>query len=115
VNTGEIREKRRKQNLVDHVLNLRSGDKIEFIGRLEKASVGSLKPQIVEVRSLQCVSCATADYGEFIVGDENHKKYGFGWDVLKSQEPINDGEFLKEYKQILLMLLAKLRNVLTLG
>lgn len=65
VKTSDVYDQKKKQDLIDHILNLRTGDRIEFIGKLKGSMAGSLKPQIIEVRSLQCLSCSMADYGEF--------------------------------------------------
>lgn len=67
VKTSDVYDQKKKQDLIDHILNLRTGDKIEFVGKLKASTAGSLKPQIIEVRSLQCLSCSIADYGEFVV------------------------------------------------
>jgi len=57
-----------KQVLIDHVLSFRTGDKVEFYGMLEPKSAGSLRPEIVNVHSFKCSSCAIVeDYIEHFI------------------------------------------------
>jgi len=80
-----------------YVLNLRIGDKIEFDGILIK-DVGGLQPEIGRVKSVKCVSCAVADYGEVIFGVKPNTK----WEIVQS---------LEESFQTLLRLTEKLNKL----
>lgn len=81
VGTSVVHDKKQRQDLIDHILNLRTGDRIEFVGKLKGSTAGSLKPQIVDVKSIQCLSCKAADYGEFTVG--KHSKNIFTQTLIK--------------------------------
>jgi len=70
-----------------YVLNFRTGDKIEFDGILIK-DVGGLQPEIGVVKSVKCVSCAVADYGEVIFGKSKAKPWEFVQNLDESYQTL---------------------------
>lgn len=77
VSTTSLSDSNEKQDFINHILDLRTGDRFEFHGILNKDLVGSLKPEIVNVQSLKCLSCAVA---------ENYVEYFLGAKMIESEK-----------------------------
>ncbi|CAL8074788.1 unnamed protein product [Orchesella dallaii] len=110
VRTDELRDMKRKQYLIDHILNFRSGDKIEVIGKLKESTIGSLKPQIIEVQTLQCLSCATADYGEFAIAETERLDYGWSYGPFKFETDMS--LYSINYTNFVIDIFASLRTLI---
>jgi hypothetical protein len=63
-----------RESIIRHIFNFRTGDIIEFTGRLV-GSIGGLKPEIGSVETLTCISCSIAEYGQVLLKAESGFQY----------------------------------------
>lgn len=109
VKTSDTWDSKKKQDIVDHILNLRTGDKVEFSGELKASTAGSLAPRITHVHSIQCLSCATADYGEFVIGGQ--KKFTMKWTQILWHFQKSNEIFSNYFKTLCNTLVMSLKDI----